>query len=372
MKRILVYSEAWGFGGIEAFLMGVFRQLSQKGFLFTLFTVWDWNTSYDTELDSLGIERIVLFKGYRPGQIKRLREGIAAFSRLLEKTRFDVVHVNTMNGMGLSYVRVAKACDVPIRIAHSHNSDVGEGAKSIKRIVHRGARFAFAGEATVRLSCSTEAGRHLFGKKPFIVVHNGFDTSRFSFDTNKRETCRREFGIPEGTLLFGNPSRLAPAKNPLFQLKVFSEVLKCDSSARYLMQGAGELEQEVKELACELGVTNSIVWFDPRPDPECLYSAMDAMLFPSYFEGLSLASIEAQASGLPVLLSSDVSRDTAVTNLVKFESLDAPASTWAKELIGLARKHRKRFGYAAQVRAAGYDASDTAKIVAKVYGGEAR
>lgn len=367
MSRVLVYSEAWGFGGIESFLMGLFRQLVPRGVNFTLFTVWDWNYTYDDELASLGVERHVVFTGHRPGQIERLRAGIAAFGRLIEENHYDAVHVNTMNGMGFSYARVAREHGVPIRIVHSHNSDVGEGAKAAKRLVHHTARLALGGAATARLACSETAGHHLFGKKPFQVVHNGFDTSRFAFDESDRESCRRELGVAEDALLFGNPSRLSPAKNPIFQLEVFSEVLKREPNARYLMQGKGELEQETKVRADELGLGESIIWFDPRPDPEALYSAMDAMLFPSLFEGLSLVSVEAQTSGLHVLASENVPRETAVTDLTSFESLSLPAASWADELIVLARKQGDRASYAARVRAAGYDVADTSALVARYY-----
>lgn len=365
--KVLVYSEAWGFGGIETYLMGLFRTLSFRDFSFTLLTTWDWNDSYDDELASLGVERFVVFKGHRPGQVRRLREGLSAFGRLLVERRFDAVHINTMNGMGFAYARLAASNGVPVRIVHSHNSDVGAGGRVVKRLVHLVARFALSGSETVRLACSEEAGRHLFGARRFTVARNGFDTAQFAFDPVARKACRDELGVPADVLLLGNPSRLAPAKNPLFQLDVFAEVLKIEPSAWYLMQGSGELERQVRQRADVLGVAGHVAWFEPRQDVASLYSAMDALLFPSLYEGQPLVPVEAQASGLPVLMSENVSRETVVTDLVRFERLDSPASQWGEEIVSMVREQRNRTRYAAEVHRAGYDVADTYEVLANYY-----
>lgn len=372
MTSVLVYAEAWGFGGIETFLLGLFRTLVPRGYRFTLLTTWDWNDTYDSELASLGVERYVVFKGHRPGQVRRLKEGTAIFERLLKERDFDVVHVNTMNGMGFVYACIARRCGIPVRIVHSHNSDVGEGVKAIKRLTHLIARTTLSGAETARLACSEEAGRHLFGDRTFRIVHNGFDVNNFAFSPEARAACRAELSVPADVPLLGNPSRLAPAKNPLFQIEVFSEFLKLDSSAYYLMQGTGELEHEAKALADELGIAGRIVWFEPRPNVAPLYSAMDLMLFPSLFEGLSLVSIEAQASGLPVLVSNDISPETAVTNLVRRKPISDGAREWAMEIAALLATPFPRCSYASIVRESGYDRVESSTQLTLIYSGSDR
>lgn len=367
MTNILVYAEAWGVGGIETYLLGLFRELAPKGFSFTLITTWDWNCSYDDVLASLGVERRAVFNGYKPGQVRRLKDGLSAFKRLLDENSFDAVHINTMNGMGFAYAQVAASRGVPVCIVHSHNSDVGAGGRIVKRFVHSVARSVLSGAETSRLACSEEAGRYLFGRKPFTVVRNGFDTVRFAFDSAVRGACRSELGVPADALLLGNPSRLAPAKNPLFQLDVFSEVLRAEPSAYYLMQGDGEMREQVREHADSLGVAAHVIWFEPRADVAPLYNAMDVLLFPSLHEGQPLVPVEAQASGLPVLMSVNVSDETAVTDLTRSEGLDRPASLWGEEILAMAREPRNRAIYADQIRKAGYDVADTSEIMASIY-----
>ena len=366
-KKVLVYAEAWGFGGIESYLMGLFRSLSGSKCQFKLFTTWDWSNERDSELDQLGVNRVVLFDGYKPGQVTRLREGLHAFDKILRSSDWDVVHINTMNGTGFIYSLLAEKRGVPVRIIHSHNSDVGESAKQIKRVVHFLMRAFFSGHETVRLACAEKAGTYMFGRRDFKVVRNGIDTNHFSFDGKLREQTRIKLGVPPDALLFGNPSRLAPAKNPLFQLEVFSEILKRDSSAFYLMQNEGELESDVRAKAKELGLSKRLVMFDPAPDVVGLYCALDAMIFPSIFEGLSLATVEAQCTGLSVLASDGISEETRITDTIHFLPLRLSAAGWAEQAICVARSAYCRDGYAVQIRDAGYDICQCAEEVLGVY-----
>lgn len=111
--HVLCYSEAWGQGGVETFLMSIFRRWQGKGFYFTLFSCWDWNLALDAELEALGIDRFTVFPDSKPGQVKRLCEGSAAFGALINEIRPDAVYVNTMNGMGFLYSEVAQKHGVP-------------------------------------------------------------------------------------------------------------------------------------------------------------------------------------------------------------------------------------------------------------------
>lgn len=371
MSKILVYVEAWGYGGIESYLMDVFRVLSNSNYNchFKLFSTWDSNQSYDNELNDLGIEREVVFSGYKPNQIVRLCDGLRKFNDILKNQHWDIVHINTMNGTGYLYAYLAKKNDVPVRIVHSHNSDVGENAKALKRIAHLLMRVFFGGNETIRLACSKEAGFHLFGKRQFHILQNGIDTLRFKYNSNDRTKIRKKLNIPNDTLLLGNPSRLSFAKNPIFQLKVFSEILRVDPTAKYVMRTEGELAQEVQDSVNELGLCKNIIFIKPMSNIEALYSAMDVMLFPSLFEGLSLMAVEAQCSGLPILSSNKVSSETAITDLMVFESLNQSPEVWAGRVLDLSRSRSNRSVYSSLVANAGYDRNQSTKLLYHYYKG---
>ncbi len=370
MSRVLVYTEAWGQGGIESFLMNVFRRLSGNGFDFDLFSTWDWSDVADGELGRLGVHRTAVFHGYRPSQLTRLRSGLKGFAEALSEGNYDAVYVNTMNGLGFLYAREAARCDVPVRVVHSHNSDVGEGAKALKRAVGRLGSLMFGGYATVRASCSTAAGEYLFGRRGFIVVKSGIETERFSFDPAARECIRGELGVEPEVSLVGNIGRIAPAKNPLFQLEVFAELINFVPDARYLMIGGNEMGDVVLEKARALGIQDRVSVLPPVADPAPYYSALDAFLMPSLFEGLGNVRIEAQCSGLPILCSDSLPVEGDVTDLTRSCSLEDPPLLWAEELMKMLTRCGDRGSYARVIEDAGWSAESSAEAVGRLLVGD--
>ena len=368
-KRVICYSEAWGQGGIETFLMALFRRYQGKGFVFTVFSCWDWNLAMDEELAALGVERYTVFPDHKPGQVKRLKEGSAAFGELIDRLGPDAVYVNTMNGMGFLYTDVAKCKGVPVRVAHSHNSAFGSGQAAAKAVMHNFGRAVLGGSATERLACSAEAGRYLFGSRPFTVVNNGIDTNRFAFNLEARAELRERFGIPQDVLLFGSVGRLAEAKNPLFQIRAFAEILKLETGAYYLMVGDGDMRQQVEALVRELGLEDRVIMPGYLPDPAPVYSALDCFLMPSLFEGLAIVLIEAQCARCAIVCSEALPPEAHVTDAEVLMPLSTGERAWAEKAVEMAHMEGDRATYALLVRDAGFDADDTTRQVAGILGG---
>jgi glycosyltransferase involved in cell wall biosynthesis len=368
--RVLCYSEAWGQGGIETFLMNQYRRLQGFGFSFLLFSTWDWNVELDKELGSLGIPRWTVFPDNKPNQVVRITQGPVAFKQLIEQTRPNAVYINTMNGMGFAYSKAAKDMDVPIRVVHSHNSAFGAGAAAAKTLAHNLGRNIWGGTATARLAVSDDAGRYLFGKRAYKVINNGVDTRRFKFDLSKRNQLRDAYGIPKDALLFGSVGRIAEAKNPLFQIRTFAIIKASIPNAQFLMAGDGELRLQTEKLVNELGLGDSVIMPGYLVDSSPLYSALDCLLMPSLHEGLPMVSIEAQSSGLPILCSDELAVESHITNLEERLPLSSGEGAWAKKAIQMACSEVDRSEYAAIIRAAHFDACDTAQALAHVLNGE--
>lgn len=369
-KRILCYSEAWGQGGIETFLMNLFRRLQGKGFAFTVYSTWDWNIKLDDELESLGIDRWTRFPAQKPGQLIRLKEGPSAFGKLIERTSCDAVYVNTMNGMGFLWSEEAKRRGVPVRIVHSHNSSFSSGEAVAKAIGHGLGKSILGDSATVRLAVSEDAGKYLFGSEPFEVVNNGIDTDRFRFDATARRQVRAQYGIPQDALLFGSVGRIAEAKNPSFQLRVFAEILKRDPAAFYLLVGDGDLRDQTKELAIELGINKRLIMPGYTMDPAGIYSALDCFLMPSLYEGLAFVCIESQCSGCPIVCSEALPRESRITDAEIQLSLSEGETVWAEQALSLARASHDRAHYIDEVINAGFDVNNTAGRLAQILGCE--
>lgn len=371
MAKVLFYSEAWGKGGIETFILNVSPLLVKDGCQVSIFSTWEWPNMDDSMLDEYGIQRFTVFHGYKPGQVKRIKRGVQAFGTLLDASSYDAVWINTMNGVGFLYAREAARAGVPIRVVHSHNSDVGDGAKALKRLVSRAASSLWRNYATANISCSKAAGEHLFGDESFTVINNGIDIEKFRYSDEKRNKVRRELGIPDDAVLLGNIGRIASQKNPLFQVKVFAEYKKNDSSAHYLFVGKPDMADAVRQYASELGVNESIIIHAPVSDTSPYYCALDAFLMPSLYEGLGFAEVEAQCASLPVLCTDTMPVEADITDLVRHGSLDDDAMVWAKQLHELVQlfSHKRKGTYADRVVAAGFSVKSCESAVLDILKG---
>lgn len=330
-RKVLLYSESWGTGGIESFVMNVIRALGQQPkYVCDVFSTHDSNNGYDAEIREYGGNRYCIFKGYRPNLLKRTIVSAVRFNDLLKRHHYDVVHINTMNGMGFMYAAIAKHHGVPCRIVHSHNSAFGEGGRAIKSMAHNFGKLAFGGSATVRLACSKAAGEYLFDAKPFAVIKNSIDIDRFRFDAKARDEVRMQLDILPDAFVLGTVGRLESVKNPLFLVDVLSGLRASGRSAVLVLVGDGSLREDVANKAKELGVSDEVRMPGKTPTPGRYLSAMDVFCMPSLFEGAPFSAIEAAANGLPELLSTNI--PTMDLQRVPVTYLPLDVDVWIREL----------------------------------------
>lgn len=368
--NVLLYSEGWGNGGIESFITNLIKVVDKEKFSFDVFCTHDTDSIYDKMLNNQSISRYVVFKGYKPNLIKRLFASTKAWRNQLSQKRYDAVHINTMNGIGFIYAAIAERAGVPVRIVHSHNSRFGCGMESIKQVAHRLGRALWQKSATVQLACSQDAGKYLFEDTAFSVLPNAIDVDRFRYSRENRKTMRSKLNVGEGEILLGNLGRLSEAKNPLFQLDIFSEFLQDNPEAKYLMVGKGELDEVVSDFIQKKNLTSSVIRIDGTDRPEDVYSALDAFLMPSLFEGLGMTCVEAQCNGLPVLASDKIPQEVDLTDLVKHESLKSDKRLWAKDIGLLIRIKRQREFYADRINEKGYSLKDLSTRFESIYANE--
>lgn len=369
--RVLYFVEGWGSGGIESVVMDIVRSAAfQRGeHSFDIFCICDWNNGYDDEIASLGGRRITVFPGERPGINDKLREGIRGFKRLLDSEHYDVAHINVTNGLGLVYANIARQHGIQNRIVHSHNTyfDNPESGVWAKRSGHALGKILYSAAPTERIACSQQAGKFVFGRRPFQVVKNGIDVSRFAFNLRDRSDVRSSLGISPEVTLIGSVGKLNKRKNPLFQLRIFAQYLKHDVNARFLMVGDGELGQQVDDLAYELGVSGALSRVPSTSCPEKYYSALDALIMPSLTEGFGLVAVEAQCSGLVVLASEALPSDIAVTNAYRSIPLSCGEAAWSAALENLLSLPQRRTEAAAAIRGTSLDRDIMANAIVSMY-----
>ena len=288
----------------------------------------------------------------------------ADIRRLCRAERFDIVHCNTGNNRfsGIALM-AAQAGGNAVRIAHSHNTNGAGDTYSVKANAFRRINRELA---HVHLACSASAADHLFGAGcKHIMIRNGIDTARFMFDEKIRKEIRSALGIADDTILIGNTGKMINQKNQEFLLNVMSVLKKRQIASKLIILGEGPLREMLELQVSSLGLTDDVLLPGNIDDVAPYLNAMDVFVMPSVFEGLPVAAVEAQASGLPVILSDVISRETDLTGNVTFLSIEEGAERWADKLIAAASG--KRNDMAMAVLEKGFDIRHTAAILRKMY-----
>jgi glycosyltransferase involved in cell wall biosynthesis len=193
--------------------------------------------------------------------------------------------------------------------------------------------------ATKGLACSRAAAAAMFGpdwadKDRCYVLSLGIDLAPFHAHCNFN-AIRSGLSLPHNAFVIGHVGRFVEQKNHLFLMQIALEVLKRENHCYFLLIGDGPLRPNIERLVAQNGLADNIIFAGVRTDvPFLMRGAMDMFLFPSLFEGLGLVLVEAQAAGLPCVIS-DVVPDEAevVRPLVRRLSLEQPASAWAEAII---------------------------------------
>ena len=253
-------------------------------------------------------------------------------------------------------------------IVHSHNTQSNMRGASF---IHKINRKFFLPNSCVRLACSNEAGKWLYGNENFKVINNAVDTTAFVFDFEKRKKIRGEFRLPESTVVIGNIGRFESVKNHEFMVDIFSEYLKLNKDACLLLVGDGSLKETIKQKVRALGIENKVIFTGLRKDTYNFYSAFDVFLMPSLYEGLPFTLVEAQTSGVNCLVSDNITTEVILTDLITRMSLDESSNQWAKTMYSL-NIDGNRCGYEKEIIKAEYDTTVTAKILEEIYTGGSR
>lgn len=276
---------------------------------------------------------------------------------------YDIVHCHMPNG-AFCILREAKKAGVPVRILHSHlntSSDV-----LLHRI--RNAPLIAIGKrcANANFACSDDAGRYLFGSDSFEVVRNGIPVGQYAFSESTRMRLREEFKLEDDAPIVGCVGRLEVQKNYPFALKVFKEFLKTKPGAKLVVLGEGAEKDSIARTIRELHLEQRVMLLGHRDDVNKLYSLFDVLFMPSLCEGLPVAAVEAQASGLPCVFSDGVPRETDIIGEASFLPIGSDFSEWVGALVDACG--RSRFpGAVERVENSGYSARTNAAILMGYY-----
>ena len=281
--------------------------------------------------------------------------------KLLKSHHFDVVHVHGNSATMALDLFIAETCGVKTRIAHSHNT-ISKHPR-----VHAVMKPFLNMVTNQPAACGQDAGKFLFNKK-FTLVPNCIDVEKFRFNPEVRAEERKKLGIGD-EFLIGNVGRFTYQKNHQFLIKIFNAVLKKEPTAKLLLIGDGELLDDIKKQVSALGISKSVIFYGTSDHVNRLMQAMDCFLLPSKYEGLSVTALEAQAAGLPCIMTDTISKETEKSHLCEFLPEGDALDKWADTIV---QKHREKDDRAVgseEIIKSGYDIKNLPRIVEKIWGG---
>jgi len=344
-------------GGSQALVMNLYRNIDRQRIQFDFVLDHPERDDYAAEVEALG-GRIFTVPRFHGNVAEICRAWDVLFTQHPE---YRVLHSHVRSYASL-YLPVAKGHGVKT-IVHSHSTSNGSGPSAL---VKAALQYPLRYQADVLMSCTREAGVWLFGERAcrsekFFLLPNAVDVDKFSCNEQVRQEYRRRLGL-DGKLVIGHVGRFHQAKNHGFLLEAFGLLHSRRPDSVLLLVGDGELRREIEEKIAALGLTESVILTGNRTDVAELMQAMDLLAFPSRWEGLPVTLVEAQAAGLPCLVSERVTGEIDLSPLVQRLPIDSPAR-WAEAMAEPAVRQDVR----QSIADAGFEIKESVKRLSALY-----
>ncbi len=328
--RVLHVLGSTNLGGAESRIMDLYRHIDREKIQFDFLVHSTKEGFFESEIKRMG-GNIYYLPSFRVYNYFKYKKACREFFR--EHKEFNVVQGH-MTSTASIYLPQAKKAGIPTTIAHARSAGVDAGIKGfitklLRKNLYRKCDYMFA--------CSDLAARAVFGDKRFeegktVFIPNAVDTKEFAQDAEARTRIRTAYGL-EDSFVIGHVGRFHYAKNHEFLLEVFAKILERQTNAKLFLLGDGPRREEMETKAKELDIANAVIFAGNKNPVAPFYQAFDAFLFPSRFEGMPGTVVEAQAAGLPCLVSDSVTAQVKATELVAFMPLTKNAEEWAEELL---------------------------------------
>lgn len=330
MIRVLHVLNNLGSGGAESFVMNVYRNIDKEKVQFDFLVRSEQNGPLLDEAETLGAKVSIC-----PPFPRKAAQNYRALDGFLKEhgREYEAIHLHANSLIYVKPLQLARRYGIPKRIMHSHNT---KSAKRGFEPVHRANVRRIDKWVTHRLACSRSAGSWMFPNREYAVVPNGIDMASFAYSTQDRTAVRDELGIGN-KFVVGHVGRFVPQKNHLFVVDVFEEFHRANPYSTLLLVGEGPDKERVWNHVLRKGLFDDVVFTGAVPDVWRYLSAMDALLFPSLYEGFPVALVEAQANGLPILLSTAISEEVCLLPCFSKLATDESPKAWAEALSCMRR-----------------------------------
>lgn len=290
-------------------------------------------------------------------------KNIIETTKILKNGKYKIVH-GYLNTLNIFPMFAGFLAGTRIRIAENLSTAHPKEPKTLIKTFLKPFSSFFS---TKQAANSVYAAEWIFGKrkaKKALILRNGLDLEIFTYSPKLREDRRKQLGL-SNEFLIGHVGRYQFQKNHDFIIDIFSQIMKLHPNSKLLLIGYGELKDEIWKKIEKLGLQKFVIDGGASTDNIANYNAMDCFLLPSYYEGLPVVGIEAQATGLPCVFSTEVTREAKLVDAVSYVSLNESALKWAKEVMKFL--FYKRNNNNDQIKQQGYDIKIESKLLVSYY-----
>ena len=348
-------------GGITTVVKNYYKYIDKEKIHFDVACTTEIEGNDISVLKDMGVDVYHL-----PMKSREYRDYVKELKRLLHTKKYDAIHVHE-NETSYIALAIAKRCSIKNRIAHSHTSSPSNTFYAeIRRCMGIVLNYYYA---TCLIGCGRLSGERVFGKRNMkrrkaIILPNAIDSEKFKYNEDVRNEVRRELGITN-QFLVGFVGRLSPEKNHIYALNIIRELRKVLPNAFLIIVGDGDEKETVSDYIDAHNMSRYVKLLGKRTDVERLYQAFDALILPSIHEAYPLVVVEAMSSGLPILLSANITDEFSFGAAVHYVELGSD-DEWI-EILKHFSEDKNRLKRLEEVKANGLDIKNTVAILENVY-----
>lgn len=324
MKVLIVNTVEFGINGISNVIMNYYKYSNKENVIFDFVVNWSINSEYREQIEQMSGSRDNIFILTKRNTIPFVY--IKNLKRIIKRGNYDIIHIHGNSALMTIELLAAQSDKNLIKVVHAHNTDCSH------KILHKILYSKFIKTYDYALACSEAAGKWLYKDNKYLVMNNAIEADRFDFDVKVRSQIRKKNDNDDKFVIL-HIGLFNEQKNHLFLIDIFKELLKREPCAELRLIGQGSKVDEIKEKVKFYGIEKSVVFVGTTHKPENEYMGADVFVFPSIFESFGLVTVEAQCSGLPCVVSTEVPNSVAITENIDFVSLDCSPEMWADIIL---------------------------------------
>lgn len=328
MKKILIYAPNALTSGVTNIVYNLHKNMDKSKVCLSVAS-WPDNTKM-SELSKQFNGTFYPFKTYYLRHPFRYKQELI---KILDSEQFDVVVFHLSYLLTLFPIITAQKRHFSKIIVYSHSSQI-EATSLIKRkilfLFHHINKHKLMKFAVERIACSQNAADWLFGKhSPTTIINNAIDVKHYCYQDTLY--FKKKYNVLHKSVI-GNVGRLTYPKNQLYLIEICKIYFQMNPNAILWIIGDGPEKETLEKAIKKYNLTEKIfLWGNQQNIPDLL-QCMDIFVMPSHFEGAPVALIEAQANGLPCIVSDTISNECIINSNVSFMSISCPPNEWANEI----------------------------------------